>query len=162
MFCHNCGVKLRDGVRFCNNCGTKIDDDDNDIVYQNIGSQRKFKNDDNLGSIFQKYFINIIMNKYAQFHGRSSRTEYWYYALFNTLITLGLFIVTYIFFGMGGIGMVAFLSLGLLLPSIAIGVRRLHDMNLSGWFMLLALIPYVGGIALLILMSMPSKEYSKY
>ena len=94
------------------------------------------------------------LRKYATFDGRSRRREYWFFALFNFLILVALSIVD---MGLGsfseeaGIGLLGGLfCLGIILPSIAVTVRRLHDTNRSGWWILINLIPLVGAIVLLV------------
>jgi uncharacterized membrane protein YhaH (DUF805 family) len=79
------------------------------------------------------YYLEVL-KKYAQFTGRSRRSEYWYFVLFN-------FIITMVLFGIGmAIGFPAFYniySLATLIPYIAVAVRRMHDVNKSGWFILI-------------------------
>ena len=94
--------------------------------------------------------IKFGFNNYANFQGRSRRSGYWYWALFNALVSAAFNVLsggeTDNFFGiLGGLA-----GLALLLPSLAYGVRRLHDINKSGWFILFALIPIVGWIFLLV------------
>ena len=81
-----------------------------------------------------EYYLDVL-KKYAVFEGRASRKEYWMFVLFNTLISLGLGI----FGGMTGSGDLLgnIYSLAVLVPSIAVGVRRMHDVGKSGWFLLI-------------------------
>ena len=106
-----------------------------------------------------KYFIDTIKNKYAKFDGRASRSEYWFYALFYLIIAivvgmLDTFLinpmlgVTPELAGEGGILQII-LALALLIPSIAIGIRRLHDIGKSGWWLLIGLIPIIGALVLI-------------
>ena len=81
--------------------------------------------------------------KAVDFKGRGVRSEYWYFILFTVVISLGLSLAELD-------SLATLFSVVLLLPSIAAGVRRLHDCDKSGWWMLLGLIPIVGGIILLI------------
>jgi uncharacterized membrane protein YhaH (DUF805 family) len=86
--------------------------------------------------------------KFAVFQGRSRRREYWTFLLVNPAI-VGLLAVVDHMSGMfskeAGIGLLSFLfCLAIVLPSIAVGIRRLHDIGRSGWWMLLNLIPLVG------------------
>lgn len=96
----------------------------------------------------------VALKKYATFSGRAQRAEYWYFVLFYILIFIGLSFIDGVMgsfsseAGMGFLG--GLLTLGLLIPSIAVGVRRLHDTGRSGWWLLLALIPLVGAIVLLV------------
>ncbi len=96
----------------------------------------------------------IALKKYATFSGRAQRAEYWYFFLFYLLIFIGLSILdglTGSFSAESGMGFLGgLLSLALFVPSLAVGVRRLHDTGRSGWFLLLALIPLVGAIVLLV------------
>jgi hypothetical protein len=97
------------------------------------------------------YFIEAFTKNYVNFKGRARRKEYWGFTLFYALIfaILGTFAFT-------GIGAILFLVVFVvtLPPSISLTVRRLHDINLSGWFtlyMLIMLIPVIGeGIAIII------------
>lgn len=87
------------------------------------------------------------LTKYADVSGRARRKEYWMFFLFNFLITMGLIILE-AFLGIsdleGGWGPISGLyTLAMLVPSIAVGVRRLHDTGRSGWTLLLAIIPIV-------------------
>jgi uncharacterized membrane protein YhaH (DUF805 family) len=91
------------------------------------------------------FFLNPIQNHYADFNGRATREEFWmfvavYMAIYIVLVVLGL-------------GTIAMLySLALLVPSLAIGARRLHDTNLTGWIQLVGIIPILGLIILIVLM----------
>lgn len=98
-------------------------------------------------------YYRAVLNKYAEFSGRAQRAEYWYFVLFNFLIGLGLTVVGSIIFTKGvGQGLNTLYSLAVLIPSLAVGVRRLHDIGKSGWWLFLMLIPLVGPIWLLVLM----------
>ena len=100
------------------------------------------------------------LKKYAVFSGRARRKEYWLFMLlyFIAMVVAGLFddlvVGERVAFGttMGVFSWIVFL--GLLIPSIAVSVRRLHDKNLRGWWVLLFLIPLIGTIALFILYCM--------
>jgi uncharacterized membrane protein YhaH (DUF805 family) len=83
----------------------------------------------------------VVMQKYANFSGRAIRSEYWWFVLAYIIAYLVLAIVDYV---LGAQLLTAILSLALLIPSIAVGVRRLHDLDKSGWWLLLGLIPIVG------------------
>jgi uncharacterized membrane protein YhaH (DUF805 family) len=94
-----------------------------------------------------EYFQHVVTQKYADFTGRARRSEFWYFALFNfigSILTVGVDEVL----GTGFINGVY--SLALLVPSIAVGVRRLHDTNRSGWWYLIVFIPIIGAIVLLV------------
>jgi uncharacterized membrane protein YhaH (DUF805 family) len=88
-----------------------------------------------------------LMTKYADFSGRARRSEYWYFSLFSILVS----IPTSLIAGAIHLSIISFLvSLALLVPGLAVGVRRLHDTGRSGWWLLLILIPLVGAIVLLV------------
>lgn len=99
------------------------------------------------------WFI-AALKKYATFSGRAQRAEYWYFVLFNMLFLMGLTIsdgIAGTFSAEAGIGLLSGIySLGILSPSVAVGVRRLHDTGRSGWWLLIGIIPIIGGIVLLI------------
>ena len=97
-----------------------------------------------------------VLKKYAVFNGRARRKEYWYFVLFNTLISIVLAIIDGLTgsfsleVGMGLLG--GIYALAVLIPSIAVSVRRLHDTGHSGWWILIALVPLIGAIVLLVFM----------
>ncbi|UGY90294.1 DUF805 domain-containing protein [Streptomyces gobiensis] len=94
-----------------------------------------------------------VLKKYAVFNGRARRQEYWMFALISLVISIVLTIVDAVL-GTGFI--VGLYSLAVLLPSLAVGVRRLHDTDRSGWWLLIALIPLVGVIILLVFLASDS------
>jgi len=101
-----------------------------------------------------------VWKKYAVFSGRAQRAEYWYFVLFNLLVMIGLMIVDGItgsFRSGAGMGLLSGLySLAVLLPSLAVSVRRLHDTSRSGWWALIGLVPVLGWIALIVLAALES------
>lgn len=94
-------------------------------------------------SIFGWY--GYTFSKYATFAGRARRTEYWYFALLNTIASIALAIA----FGEESAISLIF-SLVLIIPSIALGARRLHDIGRSGWWQLIWLVPIIGWIVLIV------------
>ena len=99
--------------------------------------------------------ISTCFSKYVTFDGRAARPEYWYWVLFSLLAQLVLVIVdTLVLHSEIGILGVLF-SLAVFLPSLAVAVRRLHDLDRSGWWILLAFIPVVGAIILIVWACMP-------
>lgn len=88
----------------------------------------------------------VMMEKYANFSGRAMRSEYWWFILFYFIAYLVLAVVDYL---LGVQLLTAILSLGLLIPSIGVGVRRLHDLDKSGWWLLLCLVPIIGALVLI-------------
>lgn len=94
-----------------------------------------------------QWYLKVLKN-YIGFQGRARRKEYWVFFLFNFLITMLLSIIE-VMLGLGGI-LSGIYGLFVLLPSIAVNVRRLHDIGRTGWWMLLSFIPVIGLIVLLI------------
>ena len=102
---------------------------------------------------FMESVRTCLKENYCNFEGRAPRSEYWWFALFAVLLG----IVTSIIDGIlgtvtaNGIGLISSIaSLALIIPSIAVAVRRLHDTDRSGWFYLLNFIPIIGWIVLII------------
>ena len=98
---------------------------------------------------------SAIVNNYVNFSGRASRSEYWWFALFNTVIAIGLFPIDvalgYDFTDPYSTPWVSNLfSLLLLLPGLGLSVRRLHDTGRSGWMLLIGIIPCIGLILLIV------------
>lgn len=95
-----------------------------------------------------------VLKKYAVFSGRARRKEYWYFTLFSTLISLALALIDSqlgTFNSEAGTGLLGGLySLAVLIPGIAVSVRRLHDTDHSGWWLFLALVPCIGAIVLFV------------
>jgi uncharacterized membrane protein YhaH (DUF805 family) len=93
------------------------------------------------------WYLNAL-RKYAVFEGRSSRSEYWYFILFNVLISFSLGFIdqmTGTFVADSGYGLLsAVYTLAVIIPGIAVSVRRLHDTDRSGFWFLITLIPLLG------------------
>ncbi len=91
-------------------------------------------------------FHRVIKEKYATFDGRASRSEYWWFTLGNVLLS---FVIEFVFgiFDMGETA-ISIYSIFIFIPSIAVSIRRLHDIGKSGWYCLLLLIPLVSLIFL--------------
>jgi len=92
----------------------------------------------------------VVLERYAQFDGRAARPEFWWFALANFIVAVALVILIQV----SGIFWLLYVAyvLGVIIPSIAVAVRRLHDTDKSGWWYLIALVPFVGGLILLILL----------
>jgi uncharacterized membrane protein YhaH (DUF805 family) len=139
---------------------------------------------------FKKYFWNVIKNQYVDFSGVATRRQYWMFVLWEMLLTVvpifiivsiwgitafmsevvdsgisyntGYSLVPSLFVGVFVVFAIIVL-IGCIIPSIAISVRRLHDIGLSGWFLSLNLIPYLGGLIIFVFHLLPSKiEDNKY
>lgn len=103
-------------------------------------------------NIFTRYYIGVF-KKYATFEGRARREEFWYFLLFNFLIGLVLAIIS-------AAVLSPLYSLATLVPSLALGARRLHDTNRSGWWQLIGLIPLIGFIVLIVFFVQDSEKGS--
>ena len=113
----------------------------------------------------------LPLKRYADFSGRSRRLEYW---MFNLGITILMVAVVTCIVAVAVsnprtdgdipvammilIGLATIMWLAIIVPSIAVQVRRFHDQDLSGWFVLLGFIPYVGGIVILVFMCLPGTK----
>ncbi len=101
----------------------------------------------------------MVWRKYAEFTGRSRRKEYWMFTLVNIVVALVLELLAFESFtttrgsATGALFaiLIAVYGLAALIPSLAVCARRLHDIGMSGWLMLIGLIPGLGGVALIVL-----------
>ena len=114
----------------------------------------------------------LPLKRYADFQGRSRRREYGMFALFIMLVAIAWGIVFAVLGGLSGyengsgigtlgtlwIAVAGLAYLAILVPSIAVQVRRFHDRDMSGWFVLLNFIPYVGGLIVFVFMVLPGTE----
>lgn len=98
--------------------------------------------------------IRTCFSKYATFDGRASRPEFWWFFLFSWLGAVATGMVSETLSGL--------FSLAVLLPSLAVGARRLHDTNRSGWFLLLWLVPLVGWIFVLVWAAQEAREPNRF
>jgi len=99
------------------------------------------------------WYLKVLKN-YVGFEGRARRKEYWMFVLFSLIVSIAIAIVDAIMGtsrSLAGLGLLGGLySLAVLVPSIALGARRLHDIGKSGWWQLIALIPILGWIVLIV------------
>ena len=98
--------------------------------------------------------VDTLKNRYAQFTGRARRKEYWMYMLAYALVYLAIMLISSVSETVGDLLMLVF-ALGLLIPSLALGFRRLHDIDKSAWWLLIGLIPILGGLVLLYFAVLP-------
>ncbi|SDR88418.1 Uncharacterized membrane protein YhaH, DUF805 family [Paraoerskovia marina] len=97
--------------------------------------------------------VKSVFSKYATFSGRARRSEYWWYSLV-------IFILSAIVGGIGNDILTFVFSLVILVPTLAVGVRRLHDTGRTGWWILIGLIPVIGTIVLIIFFVQDSESGS--
>lgn len=98
--------------------------------------------------------ISTCFRKYAAFDGRASRSEYWWFVLFTFIASAATGIISE--------ALSALFSLAVLLPSLAVGARRLHDTDRSGWFLLLWFIPILGWLVLIFWAIQDGKEPNRF
>ena len=138
MFCAQCGVENDVLGSFCKTCGVALE----------MSKAVSFSD-----------AISLAFKNYLNFKGRSTRAEYWWFFLF----TFTLSIVTQIIDSFSSLGVTNFISsLIVLLPSLAVGVRRLHDIGKSGWWLLLWFAVIVGWVILLVWSVRKSDGPNKY
>lgn len=101
-------------------------------------------------SVDYKWYFHVWKN-YGDFEGRASCAEYWNFVLFNLLATVALGIIS-----AGTLSIIYVIAV--LIPSLAVTIRRLHDVGKSGWMLLISLVPIVGGIFLIVLLCMDSSD----
>ena len=138
MNCSVCSAELEEGAQFCGVCGTRIEG--NDFL---PGADQQGDEQPMVGFI---QAISLGFSNYFNFQGRATRAEYWWWALFIVIADV---LVNFIdsILGTGFIGML--FGLAILIPGLALGARRLHDIGKSGWWLLLWFAIVVGWIILL-------------
>lgn len=96
-----------------------------------------------------KQSVTACLRKYVDFTGRAGRPEFWWFALFTLVLSLLVQMI------LGDI-VAMLVNLGLLLPSLAVGARRMHDIGKSGWFQLIWLIPFLGWAVMIYFLVQPT------
>ena len=96
--------------------------------------------------------VRTCLNNYATFQGRAARPEFWFFVLFNVLAGTALSVVDSMLFGLAnGVSPLSSLySLAAFIPGLAVGARRLHDTDRSGWWQLIMFVPLVGLVVLIV------------
>ena len=104
-----------------------------------------------------EWYLKVLKEHYADFNGRARRKEFWMFALINFIITIILALIGNMidFYWLSTI-----YSLAVLVPSLAVTVRRLHDIGKSGWWWLIGFVPLVGFIVLIVFAVMDSQPGS--
>ena len=103
-----------------------------------------------------KWYKKVVVENYANFNGRARRSEYWYFVLFNVFFAIAAYLIDVnlgLNFeeGSGGPFYLIYI-LGVLIPGLGVTIRRLHDLDKSGWFLLIVFVPLIGGIWFLVLL----------
>ena len=136
VFCRACGGTLHSTAPLCPHCGAP-QGGGGDGIPRSFGAS-----------------IAMCFSKYATFQGRAPRAEYWWFALFLAIayvviMVLGIFAGSSDGSALAGI-LYGVFALGTLLPTLAVSVRRLHDTDRSGWWLLIELVPLIGPILILV------------
>jgi uncharacterized membrane protein YhaH (DUF805 family) len=97
----------------------------------------------------------VVLERYAEFTGRAGRPEFWWFVLANLIVGVVFGLLAYISLVFGVVVVVYYLAI--LIPSIAVASRRLHDSNKSGWWLLLWFVPF-GNIVLIVLFALESTQ----
>ena len=135
MICSNCGTENEQGAAFCGNCGV-VQNEANSSVVGSDSQQR-------LGRVGFTDAVRLGLKRWNDFQGRSTRAEFWWWALFGTLVTVLIQIIDGV---LGTVWIVQTIgSLALMIPGLAVATRRLHDINRTGWWLLL----YLGFIVII-------------
>ena len=139
MFCSNCGLKNNEDALFCSDCGNHIYSKNN-TVSNDLPSQ-KTGHIDAIQSMNIGQSIATCLVKALDFKGRASRSEYWWFTIFNFLVVLFFVLNSYpgvstdqsdtFLFYTNFYGFIVFL------PGLSVSIRRLHDTNHSGWWILI-------------------------
>ena len=168
MFCVSCGAELGADFAFCQSCG-RPQKNSKDISRElpppsqssTFSSARTLENNDSANAPKPMRFIESIkysLKNYANFKGRASRSEFWFWVLLNALVPFcSVFLIVLIsgkpFDSLSSQdfweGLYGIFLLSLLIPNLARIVRRLHDTNKSGKYLFFALIPLVGNLLLI-------------
>ncbi len=137
VFCRGCGTEIHETAPVCPKCGApqrlRIVGEPDDQ------KPRTFANS-----------IAISLKRYAQFSGRAPRAEYWYFTLFVVLIGFGARVIDGLWLRSHLGPFAVIVDLAFLIPSLAVAVRRLHDLGRTGWWLLLDFVPILGWIILLV------------
>lgn len=134
VFCRGCGQMLHVTAVTCPNCGAP-----QATAHAGDGIPRTLGNS-----------VSICLKKFAVFQGRAPRAEYWWFSLFMAIIGIILEGAGHALDSQAILAVYGLVSLALILPSLAVTARRLHDLDRSGWWMLLWIVPVIGWIVLFI------------
>lgn len=139
MFCKKCGNILPDNAKFCTACGAPTGKEQANpyTSYQQSASPAAPR-----PAVGFVDAVKLFFRRYVDFHGRSRRSEYWWACLFLLVMNA---LLSYVLPDLTSIW-----SIVVLIPGIALCVRRLHDVGKSGWWYLFILLPVVGAIVLVV------------
>ena len=144
MICRKCGEVIGDNDRFCSLCGAPQWDDRPETPSVLNPRHSHYDNCAHTETKTVGFLqaIALFFRNYTNFRGRSRRSEYWWFCLFNIIVSGILTIAAPDVTGLW--------SVIILIPTLSLAVRRLHDIGRSGWWYLIGLLPLAGGIILII------------
>jgi uncharacterized membrane protein YhaH (DUF805 family) len=160
MICTQCGQQNPDAAKFCGGCGESMNEETSTISNPSMESEISFQ-DPRMPTVKFKEAVRLGFMRYFDFRGRSTRGEYWWFTLFTSIGTFVTSILDTVI-GTGGPGggfIEGAFSLFTLIPSISVAVRRLHDINRTGWWLLIAF-TLIGIIPLFIWAIQPGNQES--
>lgn len=103
--------------------------------------------------------VSTCFRKYANFSGRASLSEYWFWFLFQLIVMGGIYAIAIASESFAIMGLYGLIALGLLLPSLAVAVRRMHDIGKGGGWIFITLVPFIGSIWFLVLLCQSSQPF---
>ena len=147
MNCPKCGSTMTNEDRFCGRCGTGLSG------HRASGSTPQ-------GVVSFSDAVKLGFQGYFKFNGRSTRAEFWWWNLFELVAMFAFFLMDRL---LGTVGIWYWGSVfGILIPHLAVTVRRLHDTNRPGWWALLPGVPFVGSVVLLVFCVQPSDPWTNH
>lgn len=102
-----------------------------------------------------KYLLDPLVKHYADFSGRANRKQFWLYALWLIVVYMVIGVVAAVLGEKAGNAFIVLVWLALIVPNLAMIVRRLHDTDRSGWWVLISLLPLIGGLILFVFEVLP-------
>jgi uncharacterized membrane protein YhaH (DUF805 family) len=146
MKCTGCGSDNPENAQFCGGCGVSLSASTPTAVGIDAAE---------LPMVDFGTAVKLGFQRYVDFSDRSTRAEYWWWGLFTVVASFALFIADTLtgnsstLSGLGGLLDMLF-TLATIIPSLALGARRLHDINRTGWWLLLLFVPVIGWIVLIV------------
>lgn len=159
--CPVCAEEIDEGTEICPYCHERIGKSKEkpaEVICSTAKTSEKsskieVKSKHSFNGFCATYFFDILRKHYADFRGTESRKSYWYFILYGMIAVFGVSFLGMLFGTGTFICFYLIISLALCIPTVAIAVRRLHDIGKTGWWILISMVPLVGFIWLLILLS---------
>lgn len=159
--CPVCAEEIDEGTEICPYCHERIGKSKEkpaEVICSTAKTSEKsskieVKSKHSFNGFCATYFFDILRKHYADFRGTESRKSYWYFILYGMIAVFGVSFLEMLFSTGTFICFYLIISLALCIPTVAIAVRRLHDIGKTGWWILISMVPLVGLVWLLILLS---------